>query len=415
MIKAIARPPGALFLLYLSSFVLSFGQGMVLPALPLIVTEFEISIVAVAQVITVYALGRFIAFMPAGVLLDRLGSRFAVVAAPAIITVSLLAVALQPSYPLLLLAMFFAGGAEAIWNLGREIAGVDLVRPDQRGRLMSGFMGTSTMGQAVGAGFGGLLLEVSSLQLLFLFYALLALGVGAFSYFGRNADSNRLVRVSPPATGAGAKWFSSFNLPALVRGIAPAARRMFLVLVLATVVMTMYRMLLQAMLPLYAGSHLHFSPSQIGFLFSIMGTVVFAMTIPGGLIIDKLGRKWATIPSTALPIVAFVLIPFSDTFLQLAALVVILGVANGLALGSIAVSTYDIAPPESRGRLQGVRRTSAEVGGICGPLFGGVIAGASNPGIPFLVIAPILFLTTLMLIFGTRETLVKGRQRAVTS
>lgn len=406
------RTTGGLALLYFSSFALSFGQGMILPTLPLLVTEFGISIAGAAQVITVYALGRFIALIPAGVLLDRLGSRLAVVAAPIIITAAVLAVALQPSYPLLLVAMLLAGGAEAIWNMGREIAGVELVRPDQRGRLISGLMGASTAGQALGAALGGVLLEYSGFQTVFLFYGLMSLGVAALSVFARSTVSGGQAHAKPRAGNSGFQWLSPFSLAQLTQDIDPGLRRMFLVLVLATFVMTMYRMLVQAMVPLYAGSHLHFSPSQIGFLFSIMGGIVFVMIVPAGLIIDKLGRKWAIVPSTALPAVALVLIPLSGTFLQLAVLFVILGVANGMSLGSVAVATYDILPAGSRGRLQAMRRTFAEVGGICGPLFGGMLAGATTPGVPFLVVAPILLLTALLLAFGTRETLVKrARQR----
>lgn len=398
-------------ILYASSFGLSFGQGMVLPALPQMVTEFDISVAGAAQIITAYALGRFIALLPAGVLLDRFGSRLAVLATPVIIAVSVLAVALKPSFPLLIVAMLFAGAAEAIWNLAREMAGVDMVKPEQRGRLVSGFMGFSTAGQALGSAGGGVLLEFSNLQALFLAYGLVGLGVVALSLFGRDTIPPR-----PPSRprheGPRLGWRSIFSPARLTQGIDPSLRRMFVVLVMATFVMTMYRTFIQAMLPLHAGSHLQFSPSQIGFLFSIMGMVVFAMVVPAGLLIDKLGRKWATVPSTALPALAFLLIPFSDTFIQLAVLFVILGVANGMSLGSIAVSAYDILPRESRGKLQAVRRTIAEVGGISGPLVGGILAGATNPGVPFLVMAPILLVMALMLAFGTRETLVRAGRRA---
>ena len=42
----------------------------------------------------------------------------------------------------------------------REVAGVNLVRADQRGRLMSGFMGISSTGMALGPALGGLVTEL---------------------------------------------------------------------------------------------------------------------------------------------------------------------------------------------------------------------------------------------------------------
>lgn len=118
-----------------------------------------------------------------------------------------------------------------------------------------------------------------------------------------------------------------------------------------------------------------------------------------------MGRKWATVPSTGIPALAFLFIPFSDTFLQLAVLVSLLGVANGLSLGSLATSTYDVVPPNARGRLQAARRTVAEIGAVCAPLLGGILANTFNPGVPFLAYAPLLVLSAVMLAVVGRETL----------
>ena len=64
--------------------------------------------------------------------------------------------------------------------------------------------------------------------------------------------------------------------------------------------------------------------------------------------------------------------------------------AQGLSLGSIATSTYDVVPSHVRARLQAVRRTVAELGSGLAPVIGGYLANAYNPGVPFLVYAPLL-------------------------
>jgi MFS family permease len=129
------------------------------------------------------------------------------------------------------------------------------------------------------------------------------------------------------------------------------------------------------------------------------------MILPAGYVIDKVGRKWATVPSTGIPAIAFLLIPFADSFLQLAVLVSFLGVANGLSLGSLATSTFDVVPANARGRLQAARRTIAETGGVGAPLLGGYLADQFNPGVPFLAYAPLLILSAVLLAFFARETL----------
>ena len=67
-------------------------------------------------------------------------------------------------------------------------------------------------------------------------------------------------------------------------------------------------------------------------LFTISGIAVFAMILPAGYVIDKVGRKWATVPSTGIPAIAFLLIPFAESFFQLGVLIAFLGVANGMSL-----------------------------------------------------------------------------------
>jgi MFS family permease len=161
------------------------------------------------------------------------------------------------------------------------------------------------------------------------------------------------------------------------------------------------------MLPLLASSALGLSPKDIGLLFTISGFSVFAMILPAGYVIDKIGRKWATVPSTGIPALAFLLIPFAHNFFQLAVLISFLGIANGLSLGSLATSTYDVIPASARGRLQAARRTIAEIGGVGAPLVGGVLADKFNPGVPFWSYAPLLVLSALLLALVARETLQK--------
>ena len=64
-----------------------------------------------------------------------------------------------------------------------------------------------------------------------------------------------------------------------------------------------------------------------------------------------------------------------------------------------------------RGRLQAFRRTTAEVGGVGAPLFGGLLIDTVGPTAPFIAYAPVLLIAGLLLAFATRETLVKRPPR----
>jgi MFS family permease len=182
-------------------------------------------------------------------------------------------------------------------------------------------------------------------------------------------------------------------------------RATYLVVVFATFTSFVHRVTAQSMLPLYASTRLGLTPKQVGLLFTVSGAAVFAMILPAGFIIDKVGRKWATVPSTGIPALAFLLIPFAQNFFQLAVILAFLGISNGLSLGSLATSTYDVVPPSARGRLQAARRTIAEIGGTGAPLLGGFLADSFSPEVPFLAYAPLLVFSAVLLALVGRETL----------
>jgi len=193
----------------------------------------------------------------------------------------------------------------------------------------------------------------------------------------------------------------------LYREIDPSLRPTYCAITFATLVNQSQRVIVQSMLPLYAAYYLHLSPTQIGMLFTVSGVIVFAMILPAGYLMDRVGRKWCTVPSTAIPGVVFLLIPMTGSFAQLAVLAGVTGLAQGLSLGSLATSTYDVVPAHVRGRLQALRRTVAELASGMAPLIGGYLANSFNPGAPFLAYAPLLLLSATLLLFVSKETLEK--------
>jgi len=288
------------------------------------------------------------------------------------------------------------------------VAGIDLARQDQRGRVLSGFHGIHNIGLAIGPLLGGMLAEAMSFRAVFIAYAVCAAAsvpLGLTVQRSRPSQNPQVVSESAKDWGLASmiRWLR--GLTDLFGQIQPRLRSTYAALVFATLTSFVHRITLQSMLPLYSSSRLGFTPTEVGLLFSISGAFVFAMILPAGVIIDKVGRKWATVPSTGIPALVFLFIPFSETFLQLAVLVSLMGAANGLSLGSLATSTYDVVPPSVRGRLQAARRTVAEIGGVCAPLLGGLLADSFNPGVPFLAYAPLLVLSAVLLAVVARETL----------
>ncbi len=396
-----------LLTLYTSAFLAGMWSMMV-PAIPVLAQSFGISPGTAAQVITALAFGRFVGLPISGAVLDRLGARSALIAGPAMACIAALLAASMPWFALLLALIFLIGIAESIWVIAREVAGIDLARLDQRGRVLSGFHGFNNLGLALGPLAGGLLTEALGFKAVFFAYAACA---SVSIVLGLSVRNSRPAHAAETASATITGWGPAAMarrlraLRDLFHQIHPDLRATYAVVVFATLTSFMHRVTTQSMLPLFASSRLGLGPKEVGLLFTISGLSVFAMILPAGFVIDKIGRKWATVPSTGIPALAFLLIPFSSSFFHLAVLLSFLGIANGLSLGSLATSTYDVVPANARGRLQAARRTIAEIGGTGAPLLGGFLADTFNPGVPFLAYAPLLVLSALLLALVGRETL----------
>ena len=160
--------------LYGTTVMLAFGHGMVVVTIPVLATFFDISIGVAAQVVTAHAVGRFAGQPVAGVLVDRLGPRLSLIGGPAVVAAAALSVVVTPWFAALLAALFLMGVGDSVFMLAREVAGIDAVRPAQRGRLMSGFFGFNSLGMALGPVLGGVLTELIDFRAVFVLYAVLA-------------------------------------------------------------------------------------------------------------------------------------------------------------------------------------------------------------------------------------------------
>src|SRR6185503_19868658 len=154
-----------------TSTMLAGMWAMVVPTIPVLATSFVISPGTAAQLVAALSAGRFVAMPISGFLLDRFGARTALIAGPLMACASALVAAVMPWFMLILVAVFLIGIADSIWVIAREIAGVDLVRIDQRGRVLSGFHGVNYLGLAFGPLIGGFLTEQLGFRAVFIAYA----------------------------------------------------------------------------------------------------------------------------------------------------------------------------------------------------------------------------------------------------
>jgi MFS family permease len=105
---------------YVPTFLISFGKGMLGPILPLYVQSFADSYALVGLVLASQGLGTLLCDLPAGKLLNRLGQRRAMLAGLGLIALSYLAMSWAQSLVELFIYGLTAGVGSALWNISRH-------------------------------------------------------------------------------------------------------------------------------------------------------------------------------------------------------------------------------------------------------------------------------------------------------
>lgn len=394
------RPPllrAALFI-YLPSMLMSMGQGMIIPALPAIARTFNVSEALAVQVITSQLIGRTLSMLPTGAIVDRFGVKPLMIGGAALATVSTFTAAVAPSFTVIIVTQFFWGIGMSTWMFGREVAAVDMVQRSQRGRQMSALMGIGSTGMAFGPAIGGVLTDLMGVRGLFFVYAGMSAVVLAISLLHRE--------ISRPSRRASALLF---DLRAVAQ-IHPYYRATYLVLFYSTFAQMIRGQVTNTMLPLYVQSQLEYSASITGLLFTAAGVTTFLMIAPTGIISDKLGRKWAAGPAAVFSTIAFIAFPLATNIPLLFAVMCLVGLANGLAMGAMTIYTYDVVPVHVRGQLQALRRGVGELGALTTPPSAAVIASAFTPAMAFWFFAP-LHVLSAVLIFGLARESLQGKRK----
>src|SRR3954454_11988818 len=379
--------------IYVPSVLMGFGIGMLLPTLPSVAHAFGVAPEVAAQGVTAFLLGRASTLFPAGYVVDRFGRRPAMLIGPLIAMTGVLMTATTPWFGLVLVGQALVGSGEGLWSLGREIAAMEQIRAEQRGRVIGAFFGISAAGTTLGPVVGGRLTDWAGYPAVFL-----AAGVGALLVFGiatSYRDSPNRIR-RPGAAKSALRPFDA---------IAPGFLTTFQVVMFATFCAMLRSTAVQSLLPVYVVSDLGYSATDVGYLFGVTGLVQLLMIVPTGLISDKIGRKAAVVPAALLAAVAFVGYALSDGWTGLVLSSIALGLCSGLAIGSMTSFTYDIVTPDARGSAQAFRRSVGELGSFSGPTIGGLLAGLGGAGMAFAVFAPLHLLSALLVALVARETL----------
>lgn len=168
-------------------------------------------------------------------------------------------------------------------------------------------------------------------------------------------------------------------------------------------------------LPLYL-MDLGVPPEEIGIwsglVFSICFLVAGIMSPFWGKLADSGGKKKMAIRASVLLGASYLFCGISQNEYQLFAARAFQGVANGYVAAAMTIISAS-ADPKKIGVTLGFAQTALIVGGICGPLIGGVISHVAGMRNSFFISALLLWLVSVAVIFFITEPATKNDRKDI--
>lgn len=138
-------------------------------------------------------------------------------------------------------------------------------------------------------------------------------------------------------------------------------------------------------LPDYA-TRFNAGPTTIGLLFASFGLTLLVLSIPMGVLSDRIGRKGPMIFGLALLAGSTLAFAYSQSLPMLFAARLLQGVADGMTWIVGFALIADLYAPEERGRAMGLAMAGSSLGIIIGPVLGGWLYEIGGIRLPFLFV-----------------------------
>ena len=348
------------------SVLWSIGAGAVIPVVTLSARGLGASVGLAALFVGITTLSEFAAAVPAGVLVERIGERRALVLAGLADAAGCALALVAPSLWVLALACLLLGPTGAVFLLARQSYLTAAAPVAVRARAMSTLGGVTRIGLFVGPLIGAPVVARWGPQAAF--GVAVVAGVLAAALAWRSADlgshhdrDGERERVS-------------------VRQVVSRHRRVLLTVGLGVLAIGLARSSRVVVVPLWA-EHVGLDAAQTSLVFAAAAFVEVVLFWPAGTVMDRYGRVWVAVPVSVLLGIGLVTLPLTTTLAGVAALALLMGVGNGLGSGIVMTLGADAAPAAGRAPFLGVWRLLSLVGHNGAAVVVGAVAAVATIGV----------------------------------
>ncbi|MSP12315.1 MAG: MFS transporter [Chloroflexi bacterium] len=383
---------------YIPGFLIAVVQGILTPTLPLYVQSLGASFAAVGFAVAAASIGTLLGDVPAGMLLAHVGQRRSLLLGTSLLAAATLALPLANTLALLVLLSFVSGMGMAVWGVSRHAYMTRISQTGDRGRTMAIFGGIGRLGLVIGPALGGTVAVTWGAHMAFLLAGILAaLTAVVLALFTPNEIVDPALLLQHPLR----KMWLVLREHHTNLGVAGSAQ----------ICGQMIRTGRQLAVPLY-GAHIGLAVDAIGYIISISSILEMVMFIPAGLLMDRFGRRFASVPCFIILSLGMALMPFTSDLTGLLIACLIMGLGNGLGSGTMLTLGADLAPRAHMGEFLGIWSLIGDTGAGAGPLVVGSLADLVGLATSTFVLAGVGFLAAALLGVVVPETHRPRAQKA---
>jgi len=383
------------------------GMSIVSPILSIYAVSFGVDYVMAALAISIFAVGRLFADLPVGMLGDRIGRRPVLIIGVVIIGASAFLNAYATSFWQFLIYRLLEGIGSSMFLTMRVTMLQDILKPEERGRILGYFQAFMLIGSSSGPTIGGLTAQYWGLQAPFLVYGAGTIICLVLAYFlipetGKAHLSGEGSREGHQKEGTVFSWV--------------AIKRLFGNLTYLTACIATFTTFLErqgvrvTLIPLYSSVILGLNSAEIGYVTSCAMFTNLLVVIPVGYALDRIGRKKVLVPFLAGLVISSALFPFTTDFVTIALVCVVLGACESGTAQSPLTLASDATMNEPHGISMAVYRVFGDAGYVVGPIMVGALSDIYGLKIPFFAVAALILVSTVLIQIFAKETLVKKKK-----
>lgn len=362
---------------FLPALLESVGVSGMFPFIPLLAVELGAGFAGAGAAFALHGLGGMVVAVPVGLACARLGEKGIQVAAGVALAGCCTGAALVAAAPAFAALLLGIGCCHGAWLLARLTWMSRAAAAGLRGRALATTGGVTRIGALIGPIAAGFIGDRFGLQAIFVAPVVLGLAAAVLTMYLMPSFAPQ--RTEPAAAGArrgGARRSGALGeiwqeLRSNRRILAAAGAPMVALAVLRTA--------RRVIVPLW-GAHIGLNVVQIGLVAGLTAGMEILMFPPAGLVMDRLGRRYAAAPATLLLAVGLAATPLTQSFAALLVVGLIGAVGNGLGSGINMTYGADLAPAGRTGPFLGLWRLISDAGSVLGPTIAGALAAVLSLG-----------------------------------